>query len=262
MSKKDIKAPTKLIESPPGSFFLELFAGGYTDGKADPDLLIGMSNSHLYTRSAQTGGKMVSKALPMTYATPVVFTYDETGARVLGPVTHGRTCSLAVSPSDSSTLAVTGWASIDTNAGPEDVFISIDAGASWTNHTGNLRQASGVVGKVRPGGLLFVDLLKNKDRALLVSTSNGVLVSYLNSSSTTPTWTRFGSCADFPLVLTAALSYEHYSDTLIAATFGRGIYTLKNAKAALLGARSCAVPSAPAPTEEESSARFFPPQQE
>ena len=33
---------------------------------------------------------------------------------------------------------------------------------------GNLREASGVVGKVRPGGVLVVDLLKNGDRALLV----------------------------------------------------------------------------------------------
>ena len=35
-------------------------------------------------------------------------------------------------------------------------------------------------------------------------------------------------------MLTAALSYEHYSDTLVAATFGRGIYKLAGAKGALL----------------------------
>ena len=37
-------------------------------------------------------------------------------------------------------------------------------------------------------------------------------------------WSRFGTCSDFPIVLTAGLSYEHYSDTLVAATFGRGVY--------------------------------------
>ena len=72
------------------------------------------------------------------------------------------------------------------------------------------------------------------------------------------TWTRLG--AEFPLVLNAGLSYEHYSDTVVAATMGRGIYTLKNAKEALLKFRSCAVPSAPRPVKEASSAMFFPPQ--
>ena len=33
----------------------------------------------------------------------------------------------------------------------------------------NLRRAAGVVGKVRPGSPLIVDLLLNHDRALLVS---------------------------------------------------------------------------------------------
>jgi hypothetical protein len=72
---------------------------------------------------------------------------------------------------------------------------------------------------------------------------------------------RLGTCAQFPLVLNAHLSYEHYSDTLVAATMGRGIYTLKHAKRAILAARACALPGAPPPVAEASSASFFPPQE-
>ena len=71
-------------------------------------------------------------------------------------------------------------------------------------------------------------------------------------SAETQRWKRFGDCAEFPIVLTAALSYEHYSDSLVAATMGRGVYVLRGAKDALLRARGREwVP-------EESSARFFP----
>ena len=60
---------------------------------------------------------------------------------------------------------VTGWPSIVTNSGPEQVFVTTDGGKTWSNITGNLRDATGVVGKVRAGGLLMVDLLANKVRA-------------------------------------------------------------------------------------------------
>lgn len=60
--------------------------------------------------------------------------------------------------------------------------------------------------------------------------------------------------------LLAGLSYEHYSDTLVAATMGRGVYALRPAKEALLSARKVAVQSAPAAVPEQSSAQFFPTQ--
>ena len=42
-------------------------------------------------------------------------------------------------------------------------------------------------------------------------------------------WTRLGGCAQLPLVLVAGLSYEPTSDTITAATMGRGVYALKKA---------------------------------
>jgi hypothetical protein len=38
---------------------------------------------------------------------------------------------------------------VSTNEGPEEVFVTDDAGLTWTNYTHNLREAAGVVGKVR-----------------------------------------------------------------------------------------------------------------
>jgi hypothetical protein len=276
--KDDIKAPTKLLESPPEAMFLDFVSGGYTNGTADPDLLMGVSNSHLYIRSKDTinanadVATMTKRILPAKFADPVTLEYDNgnKGARILGPVTHGRTISLAMSPSDSRVLVVTGWPSVSSNLGDESVFASIDAGQTWLNITGNLKSAAGVVGKVRPGGVLIVDLLKNgRTRAILVGTSSGVLVSFISGEAaddhdpSTHKWTRFGNCDEFPIVLTAALDYEPFSDRLVAATFGRGVYVLKDAKRKLLDARDALTTIddgegvVPVRVPEESSAKYF-----
>jgi hypothetical protein len=256
----DIGAPRHIFDTPPGAVVLNFFAGGHTLGNPDPSLLVAMDASNLYVRDASTGdGEMFTRKLPVEFAAPVTLGYNtsDDDSRILGPVSHGSTTSLAMSPSDSSHLAITGWQSVYDNEASEQIFTSTDTGKTWTDVTGNLREVSGVVGKVRPGGLLMVDLLLNKDRALLVSTANGVFVSF---DAAPGKWTRLGTCADFPIVLTKSLSYEHYSDTLVAATFGRGIYSLKHAKQALLLLREAVLGLKPI-LPEESSAPYFAPQQ-
>ena len=47
-------------------------AGGTTAGKADATVLIGINDTTLLHRSAATGGKLVARPLPETYAQPVV----------------------------------------------------------------------------------------------------------------------------------------------------------------------------------------------
>lgn len=95
-----------------------------------------------------------------------------------------------MSSGDSNRVAVTGWQTVANNEGAEQVFSSHDGGLTWRDVTGNMRNASGVEGKIRPGGLLIVDLTENKDRALLVSTANGVLVSF---DSKPTRWARLGT---------------------------------------------------------------------
>ena len=43
----------------------------------------------------------------------------------------------------------------------------------------------------------------------------------------------FRSLRHFPRVLNYGLSYEPYSDTLVAATYGRGVYALPHAREVL-----------------------------
>ena len=92
---------------------------------------------------------MVERPLPMVFAMPVTLEYDATnnGARILGPLTHARTVSMAISSSDSRVVAVTGWSNIKSNEGDESIFLTTDAGRTWKNVTGNVRSASGVVGE-------------------------------------------------------------------------------------------------------------------
>ena len=61
-------------------------------------------------------GANAAHALPLRFADPVIFAYDSEGAYVLGPCSHDRTVSLAVSPYDSALLAVAGWLSVEDNA--------------------------------------------------------------------------------------------------------------------------------------------------
>lgn len=245
--KDDIGAPTKMLETPPGAMIMDFVSGGVTAGKADPNLLLGISNSHLYVRSIVDqgpNGAMLERQLPVAFDAPVTLQYDysKNGARILGPLTHAKTVFMAVSPSDSRFLAVTGWPSVSTNLGNEDIFVTTNAGETWQNVTSNLRTATGVTGKVRPGGLLLVDLPPKGGgmaRALLVGTSNGIMVAFLYLSGAVVSeanakWTRFGTCDEFPIVLTAGIDYEPISDRLVAATYGRGIYILKDAKEKLL----------------------------
>lgn len=258
---RTISPPKLIIRTPPEAYILDFVRGGFTQGHADPSLLVGVSTTNIYiSRNGSTTFQVMP--LPRKFATPVTLEYDEAdaGARILGPLTHGRTINLAVAASNSDVVAVTGWQSIDSNNGDENIFYSSDCGKNWIDVTGNLRQVSGVVGKIRPGGMVFVDLVENKDRALLVSAANGVYVSFLGAvgdGARTATWSRFGNLEEFPIVLNADLSYEHYSDSLVAATFGRGIYIVHDAKEALLKVRAnLGISEKTVP--ESSSAAYFP----
>ena len=86
----------------------------------------------------------------------------------------------------------------------------------------------------------YLLLPTKKGTALLVGTVNGIFVSWPevdtasgDGSGGMNRWTRLGTCEDLPLVLVMGISYEPTSDTLVAATMGRGVYVLHGALAAV-----------------------------
>lgn len=212
-----------------------IVAGGVTEGKSDPDLLVGMNDTHLLHRSGLSGQVLLNK-LPVQFAKPIVFQYkkqpDGDFGYILGPTSHDRTVSLAVSPADSSLIAVTGWTSLTQNDSPEGIWLSKDAGRSFTDITGDLRTATGVMNAIRPSSLLMIPLVSVQKTALLVGTSTGVFIATVGGEQNHDGelhWSRLGDCSQLPLVLVAGLSYEPKDDTLVAATMGRGVYVVKQA---------------------------------
>ena len=208
-------------------------SGGKTNGQPDASVLVGMNDTHLLHRSALSKGVLISQRLPTIFARPIEFAYTSPNAYILGPVSHDRTVSLAVSPTDSNLVAVTGWPSDLQGFADEKVYLSVNRGETWNDLTTGLLAASGVCvrpsggkcGRARPSALLLLPL-PNGDHALLVGTVNGVLASRHFGP-----WRRLGGCTELPLVLVAGLSYEASSDTLVAATMGRGVYIVEGAAA-------------------------------
>lgn len=225
-----------------------LLAGGKTAGKPDSSVLVAINDTALLHRSAASRGQLVARPLPARFARPITFEYvkDASGdfQYVLGPTSHDRTVSLAVSPEDSRLVAVTGWTSLVDGRSAERIWLTADAGESYMEVTGNLRDATKASGPMRPSALLLVALAK-ETTALLVGTTTGVYVAFIRprtgvsamesgaAAMNVGTWTRLGGCAELPLVMVAGLSYEPKDDTVVAATMGRGVYIVHEAKRTL-----------------------------
>jgi hypothetical protein len=53
-----------------------MLAGGFTDGKSDPSVIVGMNDTSFYYRSSATSGNTMVKPLPTKFAKPVILTVD------------------------------------------------------------------------------------------------------------------------------------------------------------------------------------------
>ena len=231
-----------VLEQPTDGDVYRFVAGGAVDGKLDATVLVAMNDTHLLHRCAATGGKLLSFPLPVPFAKPIEFAFSSPNTYVLGPVSHDRTVSMAVAHSDAMTVAVSGWTSIADNSGVEGVWLTTDGGKTFADITGDLANATGVCanrakcGKWRPSALLVIKV--PGDTLVLVGTVSGV---YASSQKSAGAWKRLGGCADLPLVLVGGLSYEATSDTVVAATMGRGVF--KMAKATQLIRAALAAPA-------------------
>jgi photosystem II stability/assembly factor-like uncharacterized protein len=108
---------------------------------------------------------------------------------------------------------------IDSN----QVFRTTNAGASWTDITGNLIQ----LGAGDFNTTEFVaGVTANDNDLLLVGTNAGVFVSFSSSGFTI--WNKLGT--GLPNAVVADLDYNSADDVLLAGTLGRGAWTITNLK--------------------------------
>lgn len=127
------------------------------------------------------------------------------------PAGAGTLVDVVFDPDDSRSAYV-----IDSN----QVFRTTDAGATWTDITGNLAEFG--AGDFNTNA--FVAGAPRK--LLLVGTDAGVFVSFSSSGFTS--WNRLGT--GLPNAPVADLVYDVADDVLVAGTLGRGAWTITNLK--------------------------------
>jgi hypothetical protein len=157
----------------------------------DPNVLYIGSGDSVWVRTRSSSANLVQSV-----------NYPGTG--------KGRTVvNLAGDPRNPLTACV-----IDLNT----VYLTRDAGESWTNITGNLPS-------LNPGLLRSNAFVANASGdAIVVGGNNGVFVAL--ASSDYKVWDRLGS--SFPNALVYQLAYDTRDDILVAGTLGRGAWALNH----------------------------------
>ena len=225
----------------------------------DPESLVAINSTHVVYRSGDDpAGKLHANHFAVghppfhqyvDFAVPVL---PGVGTGVVGPVSHSKTVSLAVSHSDKNVLAVGGWPAgsgdwpTNSNRTTEVVLVSFDSGLTWSDMTRNLLAAVAPSPRARVSDLALVQKPCGC-HMLLASTVNGVLgtmIGGMKPPETSPSecvgaagkdeakvWFRVGGYSGegaLPLVLAAGLQYNPEHDILTLATMGRGIWSLAN----------------------------------
>ena len=240
------------IEEPQGVYEIVVGSGG------DPESLVAINSTHVVHRSGDDPpgklhinrlavGPYKPHAVPVDFAVPVL---PGVGTEVVGPVSHSKTVSLAVSHSDKNVLAVGGWPAgygdWPSNNGTEVVLVSFDSCLTWSDMTRNLLAAVAPSPRARVSDLALMQKPCGC-HMLLASTVNGVLgtmIGGMKPPKTSPSecagaagkdeakvWFRVGGYSGegaLPLVLAAGLQYNPEHDILTLATMGRGIWSLAN----------------------------------
>ncbi len=165
--------------------------GGMLNGVANPDVLYAASGSQIFLRSTAGG------------------TLTATAGQPLG---IGTIVSIALDPNN--------WHRAFVTDGTK-VFMTTDAGNTWTNVSGNLNNPSPfntslavIAGTGAEAGV---------DALLLGGT--GAVFRMLTSASAA--WTAFG--VGLPNTLSGGMVYNSADDVLVDATVGRGAFEVQNA---------------------------------
>jgi subtilisin-like proprotein convertase family protein len=170
-----------------------LVYGGISNGVLNPNLIYVGKGNKVFKRTAAGGSVTATAALP--------------GGTSVTDVTD-----IAVDSSEWKTVFA-----IDKS----HVFMSRDAGVTWTDVTGDLTSRA-----LDFHSLAFVHGVL--DSSLVVGTRSGVFVSHMSEMGT---WERLGT--GLPDVLVNDLDYNASDDVLVAGTLGRSVWTFTNASTEL-----------------------------
>jgi hypothetical protein len=173
--------PGKLV----GRFGNGFAYGGSRGGVNNTDVLYAASTSGVLVRT-NTGGILTNTPTPYPGGTP----YD-----------------VAMLPTDWMTIYV-----VDAS----NVYMSTNAGGSWTKITGNLTGCGDFI-CVRAGPT-------NKPSSIVVGTHAGV---YVSSSPNLGFWSMVGT--NLPNAPVTSIEYNQTADVLLAGTLGRGAWLIPQA---------------------------------
>jgi uncharacterized repeat protein (TIGR01451 family) len=157
--------------------------GGRRGGVDNPDVLYVGSGVRVFVRT--TAGGALNATAPL-------------------PAGAGIVRDIALDTDDWMTAFV-----VDNN----QVFVTNDAGATWTDITGNLSDVD----------LQAVEFVPATSRAVVVGGQGGVFLMRTNNPSV---WERLGM--GLPNAPVFELHYDHRDDVLLAGTLGRGAWLLPN----------------------------------
>ncbi len=161
--------------------------GGTSGGVANAEVLYYGNNAGVFLRTTAGGAFTQLAAYP-----------------------GGTPVDLVLDPDDWRTAYV---------ADSDQVFQTTDAGATWTDITGN-------IGAHTPGVFRTVEFIENANAdAILVGTDTGVFVT--RAGATLGSSAELG--ATLPNAIVFELRYDAVDNVLLAATMGRGSWTLANA---------------------------------
>lgn len=164
--------------------------GGKSLSVNNPDLIYVGKNATVMKRTTSGGSITTTNALPA-------------GA--------GTVTDVAADPDEWNTVFA-----IDA----DQVFMSTNAGVSWSDVTGNLITASGTTAP----DLRTIEYIPGTTDAVAVGTRNGV---FFAKTSAITTWAKLST--GMPNVLVFDMDYNATDNVLVAGTLGRGSWMLSNA---------------------------------
>jgi uncharacterized repeat protein (TIGR01451 family) len=157
--------------------------GGRSGGVDNPDVLYVGSGTQVFVRT--TAGGALNATAPL-------------------PAGVGTVRDIALDTDDWMTAFV-----VDNN----QVFVTNNAGATWTDITGNLSDVD----------LQAVEFIPATSRAVVVGGQGGVFLMRTNNPGV---WEKLGK--GLPNAPVFELDYDHADDVLVAGTLGRGAWLLPN----------------------------------